>query len=296
MVRFKVIKGSHVLIAVAAIVLIAVVAFIVLQGAQTLPNEQHSYAKAQTEESVKLEEAKAASAFASTYLSRAPLQVDISMDKLSEKHSPSPSVLIYHTHTHEAYEQDAENPYEAVETWRTLDDSHNVVHVGEVLANELRSRGLEVVHDKTDYEQNSLDDAYVRSLKALESLEQDFDLCIDLHRDAYTEGLKPYHAASAIQYAQLMLLIGKGDNYPVEEKPDYTGNLRFAQRLTEEMNRAIPGICRNVTVKTGRYNQHIGKRSILLEVGHNRNTMQQALNSLPCLAEAIADTLISFYK
>lgn len=45
---------------------------------------------------------------------------------------------------------------------------------------------------------------------------------------------------------------------------------------------------RNIRVKTGRYNQHISDQCLLVEVGHNANTLEQALNAVEYLAEAIA--------
>ena len=45
-------------------------------------------------------------------------------------------------------------------------------------------------------------------------------------------------------------------------------------------------------VKDGRYNQHIGIFSILVEVGHNKNTLRQALNSIPPLADALYSLMI----
>ena len=45
---------------------------------------------------------------------------------------------------------------------------------------------------------------------------------------------------------------------------------------------------RNIRVKTGRYNQHISNQCLLVEVGHNANTLEQALNAVEYLAEAIA--------
>ncbi len=46
-------------------------------------------------------------------------------------------------------------------------------------------------------------------------------------------------------------------------------------------------------VKDGRYNQNIGVFSILVEVGHNRNTLREALNSIPPLAQALHALLIA---
>ena len=82
---------------------------------------------------------------------------------------------------------------------------------------------------------------------------------------------------------------GNGGNY--EEKPDYEANLAFAARLTERLNALAEGICRPVLVKNGRYNQHAGTPSALIEVGHNLNTLEEALAAMPYLAEALDDLL-----
>ncbi len=86
-----------------------------------------------------------------------------------------------------------------------------------------------------------------------------------------------------------MVLIGNGKgqgSVSFKVKPFYQENMAFAQRLTDAVNHLMPGLCRDVMVKTGRYNQHIGKNAILIEVGHNKNTLQQALNAMPTLADA----------
>ena len=282
MVRFKVIKGSHLLLAFAILLLAAAIIFIALQGNPQVKLQPTSGAQFAMQE----KEAKAVSAFASDAL--IPLEIEILPDVPVSVQTNGKKILIYHTHTHEAYAQDSRNPYEAVETWRTEDEEHSVVRLGALLAEELRRCGYEVIHDTTDHEQDSINNSYVRSLHTLEGYAEEFDLCIDLHRDAYTDGLKDcVKGANDAEYAQLMLLVGRGDLYDTPQKPDYASNLAFAQQLTAELNRGIPDLCRNVTVKQGRYNQHIGKHSILVEVGHNQNTLAQAMASIPHLSAAI---------
>ena len=181
-------------------------------------------------------------------------------------------------------------PYEALEAWRTADEEHSVVRVGEELAKLLRAQGCEVVHDTTDHELDDLSTAYVRSEETLLTYEEPFDLYIDLHRDAYVEGMgeNALHA-DGVDYAKLMMLIGRGDNFQV--KPHFEENYAFARALTDALNEGTPGICRDVLVKTNRYNQHIGVYSILVEVGNNRNTLTEALNSMRPLSEAIAELM-----
>ena len=68
-------------------------------------------------------------------------------------------VYIYHTHTYEAYEMDADHPYKPTEQWRTADYEYNVVRVGEELANRLPQAGVMVTHDTADYEAPRLSSA-----------------------------------------------------------------------------------------------------------------------------------------
>ena len=201
-----------------------------------------------------------------------------------------PRVLIYHTHTHEAYAQTASDPYRETESWRTEDQTHSVVRVGEALAALLTDYGFDVVHDTADYEYPKLNTAYARSLDMLETKRgETFNLCVDLHRDAWDKSMAECACIGSQRAAQLMMLIGNGGNFDI--KPDYEANLAFAARLTDRINALCDGLCRPVMVKNGRYNQHLFTPSVLIEVGHNLNTLDEALTSMPVLAEALADLL-----
>ena len=201
-----------------------------------------------------------------------------------------PRVLIYHTHTHEAYAQTAADPYRETESWRTEDQTHSVVRVGEALAALLTDYGFDVVHDTADYEYPKLNTAYARSLDMLETKRgETFNLCVDLHCDAWDKSMAECACIGSQRAAQLMMLIGNGGNFDI--KPDYEANLAFAARLTDRINALCDGLCRPVMVKNGRYNQHLFTPSVLIEVGHNLNTLDEALASMPVLAEALADLL-----
>ena len=277
MVRFKVVKGSRLLLGLAIAVLVIVLGIL-------MANYALSDGAAQTG-------AEAFNAFA--LLSNAEETEDIfgiPQDELLPAEEVKPRVLIYHTHTHEAYRQTEHDPYEAVEAWRTLDMTHSVVQVGAELAKELEARGFEVVHDTTDHEKNALGSAYLRSEETLKQYEGKFDAYIDLHRDAYIKGAGAQTVeADGKQAARLMMLIGRGDAFTV--KPYYAENLAFAEELTETLNRIQPNICKEVLVKENRYNQHVGVHAVLLEVGNNENTLEEACNAMPTFAEALCEVL-----
>lgn len=205
-------------------------------------------------------------------------------------------VLIYHTHTYEAYEQCSETPYIETEKWRTKDRNHNVIAVGEALASNLRACGIETVHDMTAFEPPSIDQAYERSRLMLErrlSAGEVYDLYIDLHRDALASQstVKRTVNIAGESVARFMVLVGKGTTGGYEDKPDWERNLAVAQAITDALNVQYDGLSRNVKIKTGRFNQHISDRSVLIECGVNTNTLEEVLAGIPYLAEAIINAL-----
>ncbi len=208
-----------------------------------------------------------------------------------------PRVLIYHTHTWEAYEMTEQTQYEPTETWRTKDERYNMIRVGEALAGELTQRGFFVVHDRTVFEPPNLSGAYNRSLEMLEermASGETYDYVFDVHRDAYSG---PYNGANSAkqedrQVAYVMMLVGKGTGATgsgFDERPDWPKNLELAQRITDEMNALLPGVARDVKIKTGRFNQHVSAGALLIEIGNNQNTLEEALAACPVIAQAIAE-------
>lgn len=207
-----------------------------------------------------------------------------------------PRVLIYHTHTWEAYEMTENAKYTPTETWRTKDDAHNMVRVGEELAELLKQRGFAVVHDQTDFEPPNLSDAYTRSLDMLKTRlggGETYDYILDIHRDAYSgdwNGDNCVTCEDGTRQAYVMLLVGKGTGTTgagFDERPDWPQNLALAEAITAAMNASQPGISRDVKIKTGRFNQHVSTGALLIEVGNNRNTLDEALASCPVIADAL---------
>ena len=281
MVKFKVVKAADIALAAALVILAAaVVAVLLMTRAQ---KAQPTLATVTPE----------------------PVETSLALDTENEHTDPAvvtrvssqalplsngKRVLIYPTHTHEAYQMTDQEAYTPLENWRTDDSGHNIVRVGDELTAELEKRGFEVVHDDTDFEQDDLSTSYSRSLEALlQRGDEDYDLIIDLHRDAYVEGAQLTCSYAGRKSANLMVLIGKGDSF--QEKPHFQENYALACALTEKINGLCPGLGREVMVKTGRYNQHFSDHSLLIEVGSNGNTLEEALSSMPILADAIEEVL-----
>ena len=206
--------------------------------------------------------------------------------------SSEPTILIYHTHTTEAYTQTAQNPYRESGEWRTQDNSKNVVAVGEALKTILETEyGFTVLHDTTDHEPPKLSTAYDRSLVTMQRYKEQYPslvLFLDLHRDAYsgTDAPTDYLTINGVETARLMLVVGKGEQYA--DKPYYEADSALASSITAHLNTIDEKLCRPIRVKSGRYNQHVAPYCLLVEVGHNANTLEQALAAMPYLAESIA--------
>lgn len=227
-----------------------------------------------------------------------PQPGDIRIEVIRRTHQPQQKkrVLIYHTHTWEAYEPTEANSYTPTERWRTKDNNYNVVKVGDVLTEELTKLGMDVVHDTTAHEPPVLSTAYTRSLQTLEAYRErgeTFDYYIDLHRDAYVASMAGHNSVSDGEnsLAHVMVLIGKGTGTSggeeFEQKPNWEVNIVFAQAITDALNAQVEGLSYPVKLKTGRFNQHISEGAVLIEVGNNMNTLEEALASMPYLAKAI---------
>ena len=91
--------------------------------------------------------------------------------------------------------------------------------------------------------------------------------------------------------AYVMMLVGKGTGATgagFDARPDWPKNLDLAQRITDAINAQVSGAAREVKIKSGRFNQHISTGALLIEVGNNRNTLDEALAACSVIARAIA--------
>lgn len=209
-----------------------------------------------------------------------------------------PKVLIYHTHTKEGYFPTDQYDYEPDSDWRCQDDAMNICAVGERLAEDLRNiYGIEVIHDTTNHEPPKLATAYSRSLETMLYYKEKYPsitLFIDIHRDDGGDPVIPkdYIVIDGKEVARIMFVVGTGKGATgtgFDEMPDFASNYALAKSLTDYLLSIDDGLARNIRVKAGRYNQHISSTCLLAEIGHNGNTLEQALNAADYLAAAIAN-------
>ena len=214
-----------------------------------------------------------------------PSSLDFSAD--------GPTVLIVHTHGSEAYTPEAGWEYTPAAAYRTLEADRSVIAVGDVLAETLERYGIEVLHDRTLNDYPSYPDSYWTCLTKIEDWLQRYpsiQMVIDLHRDAVEDTRGHAVALSSTQEgqsaAQLMLVVGTDQGGLTH--PRWQENLANALKLQSVLQGLYPGLCRRIDLRTERFNQHTTPGSILIEVGTNGNTLQQAQFSARLLGEGIA--------
>lgn len=196
-----------------------------------------------------------------------------------------PQILIVHTHGSEAYSES--------EGSRSTDPERGVVHIGDVLAEELAARGFLVVHDRTMYDSPTYSGSYGRSLAAMEralSEWPELTVVVDVHRDSVTlaDGEK-WRSSDGDGAAQVMLIATNGENGL--EHPNWLENFKFALRLQASAEEKYPGLARPLVLSGERYNQHAAPGCLILEVGTDGNTLGEAELAVRRFADAAADVL-----
>jgi stage II sporulation protein P len=110
---------------------------------------------------------------------------------------------------------------------------------------------------------------------------------IDVHRDSGTSE-KDYVLVNGDECAKVMFVVGP--NKTPDEKPKFESNYKLALALTNELESIKKGFTRPIRVQNSskHYNQQQSDMCLLIEVGHNGNSLQQAINSTKYVAQAIS--------
>ncbi len=206
-----------------------------------------------------------------------------------------PQILIIHTHSSEAYSPAGLDKYEDLGTNRTLDASYSVIRIGNELTEILEANGLNVIHDTQVFDYPSYTGSYNRSCEAIEKYLADnpsIRIVIDLHRDALGSDTVTYKTAATEQgvcASQAMFVIGS--NASGLEHPNWQQNLSLAVYLQDAVCRSYPSLMRPILLTKYRYNQHLTPGSMILEVGCNGNTLQEALAAIRLFGNAAGPAL-----
>lgn len=191
-------------------------------------------------------------------------------------------ILIYHTHTNEAYAEGNSGL------------STTVAGVGDTLTEELQKLGFTVIHDKTEHDTGDYNNAYYKSrdtfTKYLESY-GDFDLVIDLHRDAVSNKEVVTTTIDDEASARVMFVTATGN-------PRYNAQAANLDSILAKADALYPGIIRDKRIYPYidgiiYYSQDLSDNAILMEVGADCNTLQEAKNAMKYMSKVFAAHLNS---
>lgn len=211
--------------------------------------------------------------------------------------SEGPQVLIVHTHSSEAYTPEPGWEYTASDELRTEQADYSVIRIGSRVAELLTENGISVLHDTALNDYPTYNGAYARMETTIDRYLAEYPsirMVLDIHRDAASnpDGTPLAHTVTLAgqDCAQLMLVVGTDEGGLTH--PDWQENLANALKLQALLNRSAPGLCRDLDLRTERFNQHETPGSLLVEFGSTGNTLQQALRS----AEYFSAALVTFLQ
>lgn len=206
-----------------------------------------------------------------------------------------PQILIYHTHSQEGYKDSIQG-----------DASTSVVGVGDYLEQLLEQKyGIDVLHHKGVYDLPSRDNAYSMALPNIEKVLQEnptIEVVIDLHRDGVAEDRHLVTEINGKPTAKIMFFNGLSKTTAQGEltylpNPYIADNLALSFQMQLTAAEYYPDLTRKIYLKGYRYNLHLKPKSVLVEVGAQTNTFEEAKNAMEPLADILAKVLYNgIYK
>ncbi len=209
-------------------------------------------------------------------------QRDLTIDKGQE----GPQILIYHTHSQEGFVDSVPG-----------DDSTTIMGVGQHLADILeRQYGYQVMHHQGTYDKETRDNAYSRSLPEITRLLEEnpqIQVVIDLHRDAVAdESNRLVMDLDGRPTARFMFFNGiswtrRTGSISYLQNDNLSDNLAFSFQMKLKAEEYYPGLTRRNYINGYRYNMHLRPRTLLIELGAQNNTLEEAMNACDPIAHLL---------
>ncbi|MDD6231962.1 MAG: stage II sporulation protein P [Frisingicoccus sp.] len=211
------------------------------------------------------------------------------MDLTIDLNGEEPKVLIYHTHSQEAFADSRSGRWE-----------DTVVGLGEILKDNLQERyGISTIHltDTFDIIDGVIDrsSAYTYAEERVREVLEEYPsikVIIDLHRDGVSDETRLVTNINGKDTAQLMFLNGlcrTVSSGPIAylQNEYLTENLAFSFKLQLKAAEYYPDLMRRIYLRSYQYNLHIRPRSLLVECGAQTNTVEEVQNAMPLLADML---------
>lgn len=210
-------------------------------------------------------------------------------DMTLKQDASAPQILIYHSHSQEAFIDSREGKVE-----------DTIVGVGDYLKSILEEKyGYHVLHVKEEFdmaggvEDRSLAYDYARDyLEPFLEENPSIEVIIDLHRDGVDKNRHFVTEINGKPTAQIMFFNGvsrtvsQGD-VSYLPNPYIEDNLAFSFQLEYQSALYYPDFYRGIYLAGLRYNLHLRPKSILLEAGAQTNTVQEVKNAMEPFADIL---------
>lgn len=210
-------------------------------------------------------------------------------DLTIQKDATKPQILLYHTHSQEAFADSREGEVE-----------DTIIGVGNYLTELLtKNYGYQVIHvtEAFDMESGELDRsaAYDYAGTYLETILEEnpsIEVMIDLHRDGVPENrhlvteINGKPTAQIMFYNGLSYTIARG-NLTYLPNPYIQDNLAFSFQMEYQAVQYYPDFYRGIYLAGYRYNLHLRPRSVLVEAGAQTNTVQEVKNAMEPFADIL---------
>lgn len=179
---------------------------------------------------------------------------------------------IYHTHSAESY-----LPSSGTESETPRGD---IYEVGAALAQALEEQGYEVRHSRDTFIPHD-GQAYLRSRRTASELSKDGpQTLIDVHRDAVPNPQEYRTQIDGVPTSRVRLVVGR-QNHMRET------NLNYAKRIKAVADEKYPNLIHGIFLAKGNYNQDLGPRMILLEVGTHTTSLEEAKQAARLMASVL---------
>ncbi len=219
------------------------------------------------------------------------LKTDLTINNTSK----GPKVLVFHTHSSEMYAD-------------SKGKDQGVVGVGELLCKTLEEQyGIETMHQVGNFDvvngKYQVMGAYERMEPVISKILKEnpsIQVVIDLHRDGVPDNTKLATTINGKDTAQIMFVNGISklynegtlENISSLPNPNLKDNLAFSFNMQLAANSLYPGFSRKVYINAYRYSLHMRPKSLLVEVGAQTNTEEEARNAVAPLAEVLAQVVL----
>ena len=194
-----------------------------------------------------------------------------------------PLVLIYNTHNAEAYKP-------TFGTSKEEGKNSGIVAVAQVMEETLEKKyGIKTIRSQTIHDYPDFTRSYINSMHTVQEIlkvSKKIQAVFDVHRDA---GI-PSKSTTTVNIngkssASIIIVIGT-------EHKGWMQNLAFAEEMEKKANELYPGLLRDIRLaKNRRYNQNLHPNSVILEIGSDLNTLEEAKYSMELFSHVVAEVL-----